>query len=550
MKSKLLILMALSLMVMGLGLLRRQQARAQANPSVYLPIILGSGVSGDPHASITSYNGPETCVACHLKEANDAHASVHYQQSGPTPNVPNIPGDAGKSNGAFNTYCGTIQTSRFATCAGCHTGYGQKPLPEATPEQLNNVDCLMCHQNDYARTAAGPYEYIDAVDPDGGIRQIRVPIEDENGFHFMPDESKMSITALEAAQTVHATTRTTCLRCHAGASGSDGGKRGDLSSVTANPPLSSDMHMSPQGQDMVCADCHDAGSHEVRGRGLDLRPNDVDERFECAHCHTATPHDDGVGSQPTRDSHALSIACQTCHIPTFAKDVSTEMERDWLNPFYSETACSGQGGWKPEEIRESDVIPSYEWFNGTSYVYALGQVAQQNDDGEYALGVPLGDVTDAAAKIYPMKEHRSISALHVATGQLVPHSTFTFFTTGDFYQAVDDGMAQVGLTGAYDMVPVHTFQTINHGVEEADNALECGDCHQAYADEDAQPRMDLVGELGYALKGPEEQVCTQCHDQEDMPDFAELHSEHVREEDVDCAACHTFTRPERGLELP
>lgn len=548
MKIKLFLLMAVSLMALGIGLFQ-QQTRAQSETSLYLPSVQMQLDPATAHGRITAYNGPETCVECHVSEAIDAHGSVHYQQSGPTPNVLNITGDAGKSNGAFNTYCGTIQTSRFATCAGCHAGYGQRPLPEATTEQLNNVDCLMCHQDEYARIAAGPYEYLDAVGPDGGVRQLRLPIEDENGFHFMPDESKMSITALQAAQTVHTTTRTTCLRCHAGASGSDGGKRGDISSVTANPPLSSDVHMSPQGHDLVCADCHDAGNHEVRGRGLDLRPNDVDERFECSHCHTETPHGDGVGSATTRDGHAVSIACQTCHIPTFAKDISTEMERDWLNPFYSEAACGGQGGWKPEEIRESNVVPTYAWFNGTSNVYALGQVAQQNEAGEYALGVPIGDVTDLTAQIYPMKEHRSISALHIATGQMIPHSTFTFFTTGDFIQAVEVGMEQAGLTGAYSIVPVHTYQTINHGVEVAPNALSCGECHDSYAGGD-QPRMNLVGELGYQLKGAENEVCTQCHGSEDMPSFAKMHSEHVNDEQIDCAACHTFTRPDRGLGNP
>lgn len=547
---KLILLFTLGYLALGIALWQTDGATAQQTNYTYLPVIQTPIDAATAHGRITQYDGPETCVACHRDEAVAAHGSVHYQQSGPTPNVLNITGDAGKSNGAFNTYCGTIQTSRFATCAGCHTGNGQRPKPEATTEQLNNVDCLMCHQNDYARTAAGPYEYLEVVGPDGGPRQIRVPIEDENGFHFMPNEAKMTITALEAAQTVHPTTRDTCLRCHAGASGSDGGKRGDLSSATANPPLSSDVHMSPQGHDLVCADCHDAGNHEVRGRGLDLRPNDVDERFECSHCHTETPHGDGIGDQPTRDGHAVSIACQTCHIPTFAKDMSTEMERDWLNPFYSPAACSGQGGWKPEEIRESNVIPTYNWFNGSSYVYQLGQVAQQNADGEYALGVPFGDVTDSTAKIYPMKEHRSISALHVATGQMVPHATFTFFTTGDFYQAVEDGMAQAGLAGAYSIVPVHTFQTINHGVEVAQNALTCGDCHQAYANGGTQPRMDLAGDLGYQLKGPENQVCTQCHGREDMPGFDKVHNEHVRGENIDCSACHTFTRPERGLDVP
>lgn len=196
------------------------------------------------HSEITEYNGPETCVACHETEAQQVHASVHYQQSGMTPNVTNIEGPAGKGNGAFNTYCGSIRTSPFFTCAGCHVGNGLPPSTEMTTEQLNNIDCLMCHQDDYARVGAPPYEDVVVTGADGTPTTISIPVEET--FRFMPDESKMTISIVEAARTVHPTTRKTCLRCHAGASGSDGGKRGDMSTVTINPPRHSDIHMSPR----------------------------------------------------------------------------------------------------------------------------------------------------------------------------------------------------------------------------------------------------------------------------------------------------------------
>jgi len=552
MRNKVVAIVITGFMLLTTGVLVARMAPA-ADESQYLPLIriMGEGMAGTDHASISHYAGPETCVACHQEEAEEMHGSVHYQQSGPTPNVTNISGPAGKSNSAFNTYCGTIETSRFATCAGCHVGYGQKPAPEMSQAQLNNIDCLMCHQRDYARKAAGPYEDVPAIGADGKPRLIQAPIEDENGFHYMPDESKMSITILEAAQTVHKTDRTTCLRCHAYASGSDGGKRGDLSSVTINPPLSSDVHMSPDGEDFTCARCHDAGDHRLRGRGLDLRPNDVSERFTCEHCHGARPHEDyNARNGSSKDLHAERVACQSCHIPTFAKDISTEMERDWLQPFYSPAACSGQGGWKPEEIRQSNVVPTYRWFDGTSRVYKLGQVADLNDDGEYELGAPNGSVSSAGAKLYPMKEHRSISARHDASGQMVPHSTYTFFTTGDFDLAVQEGMDQAGLNGDYTIVPVHTYQTINHGVEQEDDALKCGQCHNERDYPGGPLRMDLPGELGYALKGSESAICSQCHSPEDSEGFKELHKEHVDEEGYDCSWCHTFSRPGRGLSKP
>jgi hypothetical protein len=571
------------------------------------------------HDSITEYLGPQTCVACHQAQAEAMFGSVHYRQSGPTPNVPNILGEAGErgfGDIGFNTYCGTHITSSRATCAGCHVGYGRYPQETMTPEQLANIDCLMCHQDAYRRTPAGPFQPWETLGEDGRPRIIQIPIEDETGFAYMPDEANMQISILEAARTVHLPTRASCLRCHAGASGSDGGKRGDFSSVTVNPPRSSDIHLSPQGANLVCADCHAVGGHRVRGRGLDLRPNDAPERFTCAACHGDQPHGDySRYNGARRDTHALKVACQTCHIPTYAKDVSTEMERDWFNPYYSPSACSGQGGWKPEEIRSSNVVPTYAWFDGTSEVLVLGQQPVAVVNGRESFAIPLGSVeADTSAKIHPMKEHLSSSAqltrvfgdanedadvdlddldagvaclagpdvpsacdfLDVDSdgdvdlvdmaqfqlcfagpgepsgcgvpGEMVPHSTFTYFTTANFERAVREGMTYVGMAGQWQLTEVHTYQTINHGVEDHDEALRCGQCHSSM--EGGPVRMDLQGELGYELKGPMLTVCTQCHHYESPESFEHLHEEHVREKHYDCSWCHSFSRPTRGLVTP
>ncbi len=494
----------------------------------------------EAHSSITEYTGPETCISCHEAEAQEVHSSVHYQQTGMTPNVTNIADTAGKGEDAFNTYCGSIRTSPYFTCAGCHVGNGLPPEPEMTAEQLNNIDCLMCHQDDYARIGAPPYEDVVVVGENGLPSTIQIPVAET--FRFMPDESKMTVSILEAARTVHSTTRKTCLRCHAGASGSDGGKRGDLSSINIDPPRSSDIHMSSHGEDLTCSDCHSAENHRFKGRGLDLRPNDVAERFTCAGCHTDEPHDDySATNADSLDRHATKVACQTCHIPEFAKDISTELVRDWTHTHFSPKACGGRGGWLPSEVRAMNVLPTYRWFDGTSEVYVLGQVPGDNADGEKEFGVPNGAVDSADAKIYPMKEHRSVAAQHDATGLMIPHSTYTFFTQNSFDEAVRVGMQEEGLEGSYSLVDVHTYQTVNHGVEDEDNALDCRDCHSSDA------RIDLKGELGYGLKAAAQEVCSQCHENEMSEGFMENHLKHVADEGIDCSACHSFSRQERGL---
>ncbi len=496
------------------------------------------------HATITAYNGPATCVACHAGPARGAFNSLHYQWTAPTPDVPNIAGNAGKGELAFNTYCGSPTTSPRFTCASCHAGNGGTPSPVMTQQQLANVDCLMCHQQAYKRKYAGPFQQQTYTDYQGVAHTWNFPVEDAGGnFAYMPDEAGMGITAVQAAQGAHLPTRAACLRCHAGAAGTDGGKRGDLSSVSANPPLNSDIHLSSQGQNFTCQACHAFDHHRVIGRGLDLPSNDHPERLDCTRCHSSRPHDD-----VSRDNHAAHVACQACHIPLYAKDISTEVERNWLVPVWNAGLFSGQGGYKAEEPRGQNLVPSYKFFNGTSQVYAIGQAAVYNAAADvYEMGLPYGSPADHWARLYPMKEHWSRSARHDATGQLIPHSTFKFFVTGDFNRAVADGMAAVGLSGSWTTVRVHTYQTINHGVEPADNALACGKCHASLSG--GPVRMNLA-QLGYALKGPTTQICVQCHGQEPSMSFTNVHNKHVNDKKYDCVWCHSFTRPERNLRLP
>lgn len=501
------------------------------------------------HEGITEYAGPATCVGCHRDVAEDVHASVHYQLSGPTPKTTNIEGSAGKGGEGsvgYNTYCGSIVTSRQAVCGGCHIGNGRKPSATLSDAQLANIDCLMCHQDDYRRRPAGPLEELAAKKEDGSAGTVLLPQEDSTGFDFVPDQEKMPISILQAVRTVHLPTRQSCLKCHGRSGGADGAKRGDLSSASAAPAAAHDTHMSPQTRDFRCQRCHEFEDHRLLGRGLDLRPSDRSESLECTNCHESSPHDSS-----TTNRHLGRVACQTCHISEFARDIATEVARDWESPVWEPGVLGGQGGWKPESGLESDVTPSYRWYDGTSEVYVLGEAAWLNGNGEYALSSPNGDLTSPGAKLYPMKEHRGVGALHEATGQLIPHSTLTYFLTGDFAAAVEDGMAQVGLSGDWTTVELHAYQAINHGVAPHNSALDCEDCHVPLAG-GSPTRLDLEGEMGYELKADRRTVCSQsrCHGYESSNSFTWVHSKHVASRGYDCSWCHNFSRPERGLRMP
>lgn len=553
------------------------------------------------HAKIEKYEGPKTCVKCHEKEARDMFGSVHYQWNGQTPEVTNIDGKAGKNGTAFNTYCATINTTRRIVCWKCHVGYGKQVTEVLDSEQINNIDCLMCHQDKYKRKFAptiptgdinkdfkvnlgdlarmalewnnegpaspdvdltydgvldsmdllklsaswlnrGGGEKLTYVGIDGVERTWTLPNESSGDITVVTDVANMQITPLEAAQTVHMPTRNSCLQCHATAGGGNNVKRGNLSTVSANPERSVDVHMSSEGGNLRCQDCHQTADHKVLGRGNDLRVSDRPERMTCdaQSCHSSTPHSD-----KRLDAHTSRVACQTCHIPTYGKAVATETHRDWLQPHWVQGVYGGQGGFKPAEYKASDLTPSYFWFDGTSYVQKLQTPAVMRPDGFYETAAPNGSVQSDDAKIYPFKEHTTNTAMHDATRRFIPFSVSKYFFTGNFDDAVADGLDYMGLAGDWSVVQAHASQTINHGVEPSGNALACGDCHAPLG---TGERMDLTGKLGYALKEGEKSPCLQCHTEVPISSgFKSLHKLHIEEWDLGCGNCHNFQRPERKL---
>ncbi|MEN8179440.1 MAG: PKD domain-containing protein, partial [Pseudomonadota bacterium] len=210
--------------------------------------------AAEAHATITVYEGPSTCVACHDSQAVDMHGSVHYQQTGAAINLTNdvsspdnpdgLAGERGNGAIGINTYCGSHENSPRFTCAGCHVGNGRFPKPvlpmvePARTEELSNIDCMMCHQEIYKRFPTGEFEPLNIVafgadgkpDPTAApIVQIGIngiPMVDPITLDFLfepaDEESLLAGSALmisrhEAARTVHATTRKACLNCHAGA---------------------------------------------------------------------------------------------------------------------------------------------------------------------------------------------------------------------------------------------------------------------------------------------------------------------------------------------
>jgi len=473
------------------------------------------------HATLT-YTGPDVCLECHQDAAHDIFGTTHYQWGGNANYMVNRPDIIqGKMWGAVNTYCGNILGNENA-CMSCHIGRGALPEQTLSQEQLENIDCLVCHQKEYKR-------------------------KKENGV-MVPDVVSMTISMDKAVQTVHKPVRSTCLNCHAKAGGGDAVKRGDLALASGNTKdIHYDVHMSQNGADLNCQDCHITQNHHIAGKGSDIRPTDLDIPVDCANssCHDTKPH----GSKEL-NRHLNKVACQTCHIPVFGKNASdsiaseaTEIHRSWQAG--SEHEMSPK---HPVLTKANNIIPIYKFWNRYSDNYILGDVIQPDKvTGTYTTSKPEGSVNDPNSKLYPFKYKTSDYPLHEASGRLIALDTSVFFATADADAAAISGlqnMIELGMDAtendAIKWVTTDTYQLLNHQVSPSDDALRCQQCHLN------NDRMNLQQEFGYAPVDANPFTCSEgCHSGKKAAewkigyysDFKDGHKKH-HEKKVSCNKCH------------
>jgi cytochrome c len=480
----------------------------------------GGGGTPSGHDDMV-YAGPGTCLECHNEHALDVFESTHYQWKGETPDMINQAiWLQGKHAGAVNTYCGNI-VGNWGACSSCHIGRGAEPEALSSQEQLENIDCMICHQDEYKR------KKVDGV--------------------FQPDTANMSIDMDEAVQTVHKPTRASCLQCHAKAGGGDAVKRGDIALATAHTAdRQYDVHMATTGADLNCQSCHLPVNHRFPGKGSDIRPTDlvgVDLDCTTGGCHNSAPHD---SSEINR--HTDKIACQTCHIPTYGKNASdsiateaTELHRSWQSG-----SDHTHPPLHPVLVKANNQVPVYRYWNRASDNYLLfDEVYEDLETGTYHTSTPDGAVNDSNSKLYPFKYKTSDYPLRTESNQLIALDTSVFFATADAEAAAIAGLENMGFNwdDEYQWVTTDTYQLLNHQVSPSNDALNCSSCHLNTA------RMDLQGDLGFAPTSTRATCASGCHSAEkayewefgDYEEF-EAHHEKHQEKEADCRDCHNFDR--------
>jgi octaheme c-type cytochrome (tetrathionate reductase family) len=351
--------------------------------------------------------------------------------------------------GSINNFCISI-ASNWPRCTSCHAGYGWKDATFSFSDP-STVDCLVCHDT----TGTYKKEQKSAGNPDPAVDLLKV------------------------AQNVGKPARANCGTCHFFGGGGDHIKHGDLDSSQTNPKRTYDVHMGTDGANLACQGCHQTQNHDIPGQAMSVSVGDG-KRVECGGCHDAAPH-----KNDRLNKHTKTVACQTCHIPTFAKDEATKMWWDWSKagdkerkPKEDENDMEDYAAIKGEFKWAKNVVPAYAWYNGKSERYLLGEKVDPKKI--VYITRPIGSIKDKKAKIYPFKVMGGKQPYDSKNNYLVTPNTFGgYWKHMDWQKAITDGMTASGLaySGSYGFVETKMFWRINHLVVPKDKALQCVDCH-------------------------------------------------------------------------
>lgn len=390
----------------------------------------------------------ETCLMCHEGVDQDIMKTRHWDWLGEE--FKNEQGEIirlGKQN-FINNFCIALP-SNWARCTSCHISYGWKD-DSFDFSDGSNIDCLVCHDQ------TGTYKKT----PTGA---------------GMPDPD---VDLLKVAQSVGNTRIENCSACHFNGGGGTGVKHGDMDNSLINPTPEIDVHMGGIG--FTCSDCHAGENHAILGASHGSMASGTNH-ISCEDCHSDKPH-----ARKSLNKHTRSVACETCHIPEYAREEPTKTWWDWSTAGQSREVKKDEYGMplydkkKGDFIWDKNIIPEYRWYNGQADYYMFGQKINPNEKVE--LNRLNGDINDLKAKITPFKVMRGKQIYDSDNNYLIiPHlfGENGYWKTFDWNKSAELGMESVGLeySGNFGFVTTEMSWPINHMVVPADKSLKCTACH-------------------------------------------------------------------------
>ncbi len=427
------------------------------------------------------------CLECHPEAAKEVMATIHWTWETADPLTGQI---VGKRH-VLNNYCVAVPSNE-PRCTSCHAGYGyaDKTFDFSVEE---NVDCLVCHAQN------GTYKKFPAG--------AGMPWLGDEPKEFPPGSGKMweKVDLAAAAQSVALPTRANCGACHFFGGGGDAVKHGDLDTTMTNPSRELDVHMSPDGGNFSCQTCHQPEAHAIPGRIYN-----GEERVMCEDCHSGeeAPHQESDMAD-VLTTHTTYIACQTCHIPAFARGQATKLSWDWS------TAGRKTEDGKPIIEKDengnviyhtkkgsftwgSNVIPYYMWWNGNTYYLTV----EDKINPSQVVKINTFEGSRGDGKIYPFKRFQGVQGYDTVNNVLLIPNLFpnnaedtgAYWKSYDWSAAFASGMEYAGaeFSGEYDWVNTEMYWVQNHQVAPKENAVQCEECHTAEGG-----RLDFAA-LGYS----------------------------------------------------
>ncbi|HEY6871155.1 MAG TPA: tetrathionate reductase family octaheme c-type cytochrome [Geobacteraceae bacterium] len=410
----------------------------------------------------------KVCLECHEKQAAEVMKTTHWTWAGTPNHVKGMEKSTrlyGKSN-MINAFCTSIQGGKeglvHEACDKCHAGYGWTRTNFDFTDKTK-VDCLICHaqKGNYTRAAAGADVDTKAM-------------------------AKGSMNLDQAAQSVGLPSRKNCGACHFYGGGADAVKNAGLDSTLEKAKKSQDVHMGTKesgGQDMACQACHVTKEHRIGGASSMMAH--FDTRVDCAQCHSGAkaPHQKSKNGA-ILNRHIATVACQTCHIPVFAKGQATKMSWKWSDvgkdlkaeeQFDKETFVKMKGTF----TWGMNVKPVYRWSNGQIERYMVGDKIK--DPGKpVIMSQPVGSIKDKTAKIYPYKLYKGDQPMDAKYKYLAIFQQYkSLWVDYNWDKACRLGSEGCGqpYSGKYQFVNTETFISAQHEVSPKEEALQCGECH-------------------------------------------------------------------------
>jgi len=276
------------------------------------------------------------CLNCHSIDATQMAGSAHFKWLGATPLLAGHEAETaavGKKN-LINNFCVAV-ASNETRCTQCHAGYGDSAgagTPGYDMAGLDRVDCLICHASlstGYIKATAnwGAADVTSTATGCSGCTTTQVCADEGAGPVCVEKSVQLPKALKAAAQSVGRPSRANCGWCHFNAGGGDNVKMGDMASSLRTPTMAVDVHMGSDGGDMTCVDCHVTAQHRIFGTGASVAVSEG--RTQCTDCHGGAGDDVFAAVSTHTAAHLGKLACQTCHIPAFSRQLRTKMRWDW-----------------------------------------------------------------------------------------------------------------------------------------------------------------------------------------------------------------------------